>query len=122
MGLIPADSPGSPLEQGLAIMGRDFAERGTAWMCTLKRVHIWGAVMKMVNVREAREQLSRLLDAVAAGEEVMIMRHGRPVARLVPAGAEEVAFRSRAGLRGSLPPMRRSAAEEARAGRDEERF
>lgn len=78
--------------------------------------------MKMVNVRETREQLSRLLDAVAAGEEVVIMRHGRPVARLVPAAASEVAFRSRQGLRDSLPSMQRSAAQEARAGRDEERY
>lgn len=110
------------MERGLATMGRDFAERGTTWMCTLNHVHIQGLTMKTVNVRETREQLSRLLDAVAAGEEVVIIRHGRPVARLVPAGAEEVAFRSRAALRASLPPMQRPAAEEARAGREEERY
>jgi prevent-host-death family protein len=78
--------------------------------------------MTMVNVRETRQNLSRLLDAVAAGEEVVIMRHGRPVARLVPAEAGAIAFRSRQSLRASLPPMARSAAEEIRAGRDEERF
>lgn len=78
--------------------------------------------MIMVNVRETREQLSRLLDVVAAGEEVVIMRRGRPVARLVPAGADEIAFESRQALRASLPPMARPAAEEVRAGRDEERY
>lgn len=78
--------------------------------------------MTMVNVRETREKLSRLLDAVAAGEEVVIMRRGRPVARLVPAGASEVAFRSRRALREALPPARRPIAEEVRAGRDEERY
>jgi prevent-host-death family protein len=32
-------------------------------------------------------QLSRLLDRAARGEEVIITRNGRPVAKLVPAGA-----------------------------------
>lgn len=75
----------------------------------------------MINVRDARENLSRLLDAVAAGEEVVITRRGRPVARLVSAGDAAVAFRSRASLRAQLPPLRRSAAAEVRAGRDAER-
>jgi prevent-host-death family protein len=79
-------------------------------------------MMTMVNVRETRENLSRLLDAVAAGEEVVIMRRGQPVARLVPAGPGAVAFRSRQALREALPPMQRPAAEEARTTRDEERY
>lgn len=37
-----------------------------------------------VNVYEAKTQLSRLLDQVAVGEDVVIARAGRPVARLVP--------------------------------------
>jgi prevent-host-death family protein len=36
-----------------------------------------------VNVYEAKSTLSALLNRVAAGEEVVIARHGRPVARLV---------------------------------------
>ena len=38
----------------------------------------------MVNVHEAKTHLSRLLERVAAGEEVIIGKAGRPVARLVP--------------------------------------
>lgn len=38
----------------------------------------------IVNVHEAKTQLSRLLERVAAGEEVVIGKAGRPVARLVP--------------------------------------
>ena len=38
----------------------------------------------MVNVHEAKTQLSRLLQRVEAGEEITIGRAGRPVARLVP--------------------------------------
>lgn len=38
----------------------------------------------MYNVHEAKTNLSRLLDRVAAGEEVVIAKAGVPVARLVP--------------------------------------
>jgi prevent-host-death family protein len=34
---------------------------------------------------EVKAKILRLLDEVAAGEEVEITKHGRPVARLVPA-------------------------------------
>ena len=38
-----------------------------------------------VNVHEAKTHLSRLLEAVEAGEDVVIARAGKPIARLVPA-------------------------------------
>lgn len=38
-----------------------------------------------VNVHEAKTHLSRLLERVERGEEVVIARNGRPVARLVAA-------------------------------------
>lgn len=41
--------------------------------------------MKKVNVYEAKTQLSKLLQRVAAGEEIAIANRGVPVARLVPA-------------------------------------
>jgi prevent-host-death family protein len=37
-----------------------------------------------VNIHEAKTQLSRLLARVAAGEEVVIAKAGKPIARLVP--------------------------------------
>jgi prevent-host-death family protein len=42
-----------------------------------------------VNIYAAKTHLSRLIDQVNAGEEIVITRHGRPVARLVPAGAAQ---------------------------------
>ncbi len=39
--------------------------------------------MLVVNVHEAKTQLSRLLAQVEAGEDVVIARRGEPVARLV---------------------------------------
>lgn len=39
---------------------------------------------KAVNIHEAKTHLSRLIERVEQGEEVVIARAGRPVARLVP--------------------------------------
>ena len=41
-------------------------------------------VDKQVNVYEAKTQLSKLLEQVEAGDEIVIARNGKPVARLVP--------------------------------------
>ncbi len=38
----------------------------------------------VVNVHEAKTQLSKLLQRVEGGEELVIARSGTPVARLVP--------------------------------------
>ena len=40
--------------------------------------------MRVVNVHEAKTHLSRLIEAAAAGEEIIIARAGKPVARLAP--------------------------------------
>jgi prevent-host-death family protein len=39
--------------------------------------------MQTVNIHEAKTQLSRYVDQAAAGEEILIARAGKPVARLV---------------------------------------
>lgn len=40
--------------------------------------------MKQIQFSVAKAQLSELLDEVERGETVVITRHGKPVARLVP--------------------------------------
>ena len=40
--------------------------------------------MKTVKVSEAKTHLSQLLDSVEAGEEVIITRARRPIAKLIP--------------------------------------
>jgi prevent-host-death family protein len=45
--------------------------------------------MITVGAFEAKTHLSSLLDRVAAGEEVLITKHGKPVARLVSAARIE---------------------------------
>jgi prevent-host-death family protein len=42
-----------------------------------------------VNVHEAKTHLSRLLERVEAGEEIILARNGKAVARLVPVGRAE---------------------------------
>jgi antitoxin (DNA-binding transcriptional repressor) of toxin-antitoxin stability system len=43
--------------------------------------------MRKVGASEAKNKLAELLDAVGRGEEVMITRRGKPVAKLVRPGA-----------------------------------
>ena len=40
-----------------------------------------------VNIHAAKTHLSRLVERAERGEEILIARGGRPVARLVPLGA-----------------------------------
>jgi prevent-host-death family protein len=46
--------------------------------------HYYGHMAKTVTATNAKANILRLLDEVAAGEEIEITRYGRPVARLVP--------------------------------------
>lgn len=55
--------------------------------------------MEVVNVHEAKTRLSRLLERVERGEDIVIARAGSPVARLVP----YVASRRTVVAPGSLP-------------------
>ncbi|KEF40919.1 MAG: prevent-host-death protein [Cyanobium sp. CACIAM 14] len=41
--------------------------------------------MRTVGAFEAKTHLAALLDAVSGGEQILITRHGHPLARLVPA-------------------------------------
>jgi len=40
--------------------------------------------MTVVNIHEAKTQLSKIVDAVAAGAEVVIAKAGKPMVRVVP--------------------------------------
>lgn len=54
-----------------------------------------------VSLYEAKTQLSRLVDRALRGDEVLITRHGRAVARLVPATPAR-ASRKLGALRGKI--------------------
>ncbi|TVP75580.1 MAG: type II toxin-antitoxin system prevent-host-death family antitoxin [Puniceicoccaceae bacterium] len=38
--------------------------------------------MKVINVQEAKTHLSRLIDSAAAGEDIILGKHGKPMVRL----------------------------------------
>lgn len=40
--------------------------------------------MAMINVHDAKTHFSRLLSRVESGEEIVIAKSGKPVARLIP--------------------------------------
>jgi prevent-host-death family protein len=42
--------------------------------------------MKVYNIHDANSRLSRLVEQAERGEEVIIVRAGKPVAKLVPCG------------------------------------
>jgi prevent-host-death family protein len=55
--------------------------------------------MKWASVGEAKTNLSSLINAVEAGEEIIITRRGTPVARILPIrAAKERSFANDEGL------------------------
>ncbi|MBI5889081.1 MAG: type II toxin-antitoxin system prevent-host-death family antitoxin [Nitrosomonadales bacterium] len=78
--------------------------------------------MSAVNLAVAKAQLSELINKVEAGEEVVITRHGRPVARVVPAVPlkQPVPLKRLAELRKQLPARKGSSAQALRELRDAE--
>ena len=57
--------------------------------------------MRTVNIHEAKTQFSRLVDAAAGGEEIIIAKAGKPAARLVPMERVKVTRRF-GGLKGKI--------------------
>ncbi|MCR4304251.1 MAG: type II toxin-antitoxin system prevent-host-death family antitoxin [Gallionella sp.] len=79
--------------------------------------------MSTVNLATAKAQLSELIGRAEGGEEIVITRHGRPVARVIPATPvkQPVPLERLAELRKRLPPWEgKSSAKLLRELRDEE--
>ena len=71
-----------------------------------------------VTVAEAKAQLSRLLDAVEAGQSVVITRRGKAVAELVAKQAVHDLLPQLQTLRDSLPRQANSGVDTVRELRD----
>lgn len=85
--------------------------------------------MATVTAFDAKTRFGELLDRVSNGEEVVITRHDRPVARLIPEGAQRLdeVRRSVDGLRDLQQRIRRRSKatltdREARAAIDHGRL
>lgn len=64
------------------------------------------AALREISASEAKAHLSELLDAVERGETIVITRHGRPVARLVPDAAQR-----RQQIKAAIEDMKQLAKE-----------
>ncbi len=78
--------------------------------------------MHAMSLAQAKAHLSELLNAVESGEEVVITRHGRPVARVVPAIPlkQPLPVQRLVELRHQVPAWKNSSAESLRELRDAE--
>jgi prevent-host-death family protein len=78
--------------------------------------------MVTISLAQAKARLSELLDKAEAGEEVIITRHGRAVARVVPASRPKrpLPLDDLASFRAAMQSLRRPAAKLLRELRDEE--
>ncbi len=77
--------------------------------------------MKTVSVREAREKIGSLLDAVSAGENIVITRRGKPVAQLTTIETDDscIQFSDRTKFREQISSSRVTAGNLIRDMRDE---
>lgn len=60
-----------------------------------------GAAAEQFNIHEAKTKLSRIVERVERGEEIIISRAGKPVAKVVPLRGT-AGRRGRGSLRGQL--------------------
>ncbi len=80
--------------------------------------------MESVNLAEAKAHLSALVERVAAGETISILRRGKPVARLVPAEIERTPIDVDVlrALTDSMPMQAEDGADFIRRMRDDVRY
>jgi prevent-host-death family protein len=58
-------------------------------------------MMQTINIHDAKTNFSRLVDAAAGGEEIIIAKAGKPIARLVPMPRDKM-VRTFGGLKGKV--------------------
>jgi prevent-host-death family protein len=67
----------------------------------------WEIAMKTVSAREANQHFSRLLRVAAEGEDVVITRRGKPVAKLVPLAGPKIDAKRRAARKRLMKLLRK---------------
>jgi antitoxin (DNA-binding transcriptional repressor) of toxin-antitoxin stability system len=80
--------------------------------------------MSQINLAEAKARLSELVERAAAGERIVITKHGKPVLELVkPRSApERIDLKALRRLTTGLPRQKQGAAETLRELRDQARY
>lgn len=77
---------------------------------------------RTVNVSDARENLAELLAAVERGEEIIITRRSKTIAKLTRPDEARKPFLEQSQFRSEIPPMNVPADQFIREMRDEERY
>jgi prevent-host-death family protein len=75
-----------------------------------------------VNVKEARAKISSLLDKTQKGEEVVILRRGKKIARLVPIDITDRRFPDLRSFRKSIALKGKALSRTVIQARNEERY
>lgn len=76
--------------------------------------------MESIELADAKDRLSELIDRIETGDSVDITRHGKPVARLVPIAKPHKPIDAALlqSLTAAMPPQPESAASLVRSMRD----
>lgn len=75
-----------------------------------------------INVKEARSKFSSILDQVREGDEVIIRRRGKEIARLVPPKGEGKRLPGLKKFRAAIRVKGESLSAVVKRGRTEERY
>ena len=75
-----------------------------------------------INLNEAKSKMGSLLDRSQKGEEVVIMRRGRRIARIVPIGGSDKRLPDLKDFRDSITIKGDSLGNTVLQGRNEERY
>ena len=90
--------------------------------CTLYPNDQGGDPVTEISVKKARGELSSLLKRVETGEEVVILRRGKQIARLVPFNAAKSTLPSMKKFRASIRVSGEPLSKIVVRGREEERY
>ena len=75
--------------------------------------------MTIVSLARAKAKFSEILNRVESGEEVVVTRHGRPIARISAVQAPKKPVKSLAAFRSKMPRWRKPSSKLLREMRDE---
>ena len=78
--------------------------------------------MLEVSVKETRKNFSSLLDKTEQGEEIVILRRGKQIAKLAPLKNAGKRLPDLSQFRASISVRGKGLSDAVRLGRDEERF
>lgn len=78
--------------------------------------------MKKVQVNEVREKLAKYLAEAEKGEEIIITKHSKPVARLMPVESKRLEFPDLTEFRKKISLKGKPMSEEVSEMRREERY